>query len=83
MSNSDYDGELGASQAGSISVAEVFWELVSLLEQYSLRGTPMRTGAAPRPHCVSSKGLELTQPSANARNVGLPLVALLVAGAVC
>ena len=35
MSNSENDGELGASQAGSISVAEVFRELVSLLEQYS------------------------------------------------
>jgi hypothetical protein len=35
MSNSENDSELGASPAGSISVAEVFRELVSLLEQYS------------------------------------------------
>ena len=35
MSSSENHGELGASQAGSISVAEVFRELVSLLEQYS------------------------------------------------
>ena len=35
MSNSENDGELGTSQAGPISVAEVFREVVSLLEQYS------------------------------------------------
>jgi hypothetical protein len=35
MSSSENDGELGTSQAGPISVAEVFKELVSLLEQYS------------------------------------------------
>jgi len=35
MSNSENDGELGPSQSGSISVAEVFRELVCLLEQYS------------------------------------------------
>ena len=34
MSNSENDGEFGSSQAG-VSVAEVFRELVSLLEQYS------------------------------------------------
>jgi hypothetical protein len=35
MSSSDNDGGLGSPQEGSISVAEVFRELVSLLEQYS------------------------------------------------
>ena len=35
MSNSENDGELGSSQTGSIYVAEVLRELVSLLEQYS------------------------------------------------
>ena len=35
MSNSENDGELGSSQPGSIYVAEVLRELVSLLEQYS------------------------------------------------
>jgi hypothetical protein len=34
MSSSENDGELSSSQAG-VSVAEVFRELVSLLEQYS------------------------------------------------
>jgi len=35
MSNSENDGELGSSKTGSIYVAEVLRELVSLLEQYS------------------------------------------------
>ena len=35
MRSSDNDGGLGSPQEGSISVAEVFRELVSLLEQYS------------------------------------------------
>jgi len=35
MYNSENDGELGSSQTGSIYVAEVLRELVSLLEQYS------------------------------------------------
>jgi len=35
MCNSENDGELGSSQTGSIYVAEVLRELVSLLEQYS------------------------------------------------
>ena len=35
MYNSENDGELGPSQTGSIYVAEVLRELVSLLEQYS------------------------------------------------
>ena len=60
MSNSENDGELGSSQTGSIYVAEVLRELVSLLEQYSLHGARIRIEAAPRPHFVSSKSLELT-----------------------
>jgi hypothetical protein len=35
MCNSENDGDLGSSQTGSIYVAEVLRELVSLLEQYS------------------------------------------------